>query len=166
MKEHLADLFQLVFIICATGLVLIFSRKKMKRRKLQAIKDCSEWIETTMPDGSIEIQIPNEQYERWAKERHKKDRCDRLIKKDGFHDKGGGQDGHIYFVENGQLCEIYYERSGDRQYHILLHFDTLTEWALPTKKIMTTNEKDYTRERLILWLKQKNIKADLNPKLL
>lgn len=119
------------------------------------------WTETKISDNTYITHIPQEQKDKWVAERHKRDKIDELIKKDGFYDKPNGRAGTIYHVDNGRLCEIDFEISGVKQYDILIYFDGLQEWLLPDKKAMTSVEKISVREKLALWLDKKKINAEL-----
>jgi hypothetical protein len=95
-----------------------------------------------LPEGSTETKIsedtyithiPQEQKDKWENERRKKDKIDKLSKRDGFYDKSSGRAGTIYYVENGKVCELDYEISGVKEFDILIYFNQLTEWVFPDK---------------------------------
>jgi hypothetical protein len=119
------------------------------------------WTETKISDDTYVTHIPQEQKDKWVADRHKHDNVNELIKKDGFYDKANGRSGTIYHVDNGKLCEIDFEISGVKQFDILIYFDSLKEWLLPDKKALTPVEKLHIKEKLLLWLDSKKIKADL-----
>lgn len=102
-------------------------------------------------------------YDGWNNERRRKDKLQSFVDKDGFHIQKGGRDGTIYYIENGKVCEIYWEISGIPQYDILVRFDVVDAWVLPTKQPFAADEKKKIERALILWLKEENIRADINP---
>ena len=115
--------------------------------------------ETNISADNYVINIPQEQKDKWVADRHKRDKVDELIKKDGFYDKPSGRSGTIYHADQRKLCEIDLEISGVKQYDILIYFDSLKEWILPFKKLMTTEEKAEIKEKLKPWLQNENINA-------
>lgn len=119
------------------------------------------WTETKISADTYVTHIPQEQKDKWVADRHKRDKVDELIKKDGFYNKPSGRSGTIYYVDKGKLCEIDLEISGVQQYDILIYFDNLKEWILPNKKVMTPVEKLDIKEKLKLWLYQEKLKAEI-----
>ena len=119
------------------------------------------WTETKISDDFYETNIPQEQINKWQKVRWKKDKLTKLLINDGFYLKTDGRSGIIYFVENNQLCEIYIEISGVKEFDFTIYFDQLNEWILPSKKVMLESQKESIREKLIIWLEKEKIKADL-----
>ena len=117
------------------------------------------WTETKISADTYVTHIPQEQKDKCVADRHKRDKVDKLIKKDGFYNKPSGRSGTIYHVDQGKLCEIDLEISGVKQFDILIYFDSLEEWILPFKKLMTTEEKAEIKEKLKLWLQNENINA-------
>jgi hypothetical protein len=101
-------------------------------------------------------------YDGWNNERRRKDKLRSFIDKDGFHIQKGGRDGTIYYISNGKVCEIYWEISGVPQYDILVGFDVVDSWVLPTKQLFTADEKKKIETELILWLKEENIRTEIN----
>ena len=119
------------------------------------------WTETKISDDFYETNIPQEQINKWQKVRWKKDKLTKLLINDGFYLKTDGRSGIIYFVENNQLCEIYIEISGVKEFDFTIYFDQLNEWILPSKKVMLESQKESIREKLIIWLEKEKIKVDL-----
>jgi hypothetical protein len=81
--------------------------------------------------------------------------------KNGFHIISKGREGTIYYVENRKVLEIYLEVSGVPQFDILVYFDSVENWKLPTVQKITLKEKSEVKEKLINWLKAKKIRAEL-----
>lgn len=106
-------------------------------------------------------EIPKGELNKWKQKRREKDRVNRLLEKNGFHDRPDGRTGIIYYVENGRVCEIEYELSGVKEFDILINFDQLEEWFLPNNSMISPNEKAFIKEKLNAWLKEKKIRADI-----
>ena len=119
------------------------------------------WTENKISKHTFLINIPKEELETWEINQRKKDKVNNIIDKDGFHLKPDGRNGTIYFVENKQLCQIYFENSAVKEFDILIFFDKLSEWKLPQKKTLLENEKIQIREKLIIWLNKNKLKSDL-----
>jgi len=119
------------------------------------------WTETKISDNAYLTEIPQEQKDNWIKERREKDKVEQLIKKNGFHDKPNGRQGTIYFVDNGKICELYYEISGAKEYDILIWFDHLNKWFLPKVETISPIDKQKIKNELQNWLDSKNIRAEL-----
>lgn len=139
-----------------------FLKRLFGQNKTTPIRNLPDgWTKTKISEDSYFVNIPREEKDKWKTERWKKDKVERLIEKDGFHLKEDGRCGIIYFVEKGKFCEIDFEISGVSQYDILVFFDRLSEWAFPSKKEITDIEKEVIKEKLMIWLKIKKIKAEL-----
>lgn len=82
-----------------------------------------------------------------------------IVNNEGFSIKYFGRWGYLYYVENGNMCRIWSEYSGVKEYTILLAFEDLEEWHLPLNKEMTQADKEEIRLKLIPWLKKEKIKA-------
>ncbi len=96
-----------------------------------------DWTETKISDDTYITHIPQEQKYKWKNERREKDKIDKLIKIDGFHDKSSGRTGVIYYVENGKVCELDYKISGVKNFDILMSFDQLAEWVFPIQETIS-----------------------------
>lgn len=119
------------------------------------------WTETKISNDNFITHIPQEQFDKWKIEKWRKDKVNDLLNNDGFYIKQDFRAGTIYFVDKVKLCEIYFELSGISQFDILVFFDNLEEWSLPSKIKMTKLEVKKIREKLIIWLSRENIKSDL-----
>lgn len=116
---------------------------------------------TKISDTVYETHISEEQKQIWDNERWEKDNVIKLLTKEGFHIKSHGRSGSIYYIEQGKMCEVYFEISGVPQYDILPAFSQLKTWKLPNKIPLTKDEKNRIEKELIIWLKDQNIKADI-----
>lgn len=134
---------------------------KIFKTKISEYKLPDEWTATKVPEATFVTEIPKEQKDKWENERREKDKVEQLINIDGFHDKSNGRAGTIYYVEKGQICEMYYEISGVKEFDILIWFDLLSDWILPERKAIKFEEKEAIKEKLVDWLKQKRIRAEL-----
>ncbi|NNT73254.1 hypothetical protein HKT18_13600 [Flavobacterium sp. IMCC34852] len=119
------------------------------------------WTEKKISEDTYLLTIPQEELEAWKIKRWKKDNVEKLIRENGFHMKSEGRSGTIYFVQENQVCEIYFEVSGVKEFDILISFEGLTEWELPERKTIGKTEKEEILEKLKIWLKEKKIKSDL-----
>ena len=119
------------------------------------------WTETKIADNAYITHIPKEHIDKWRLDRWKKDDVDKILKEQGFVIRSSGRTGRIYYVENDKLCEIEFEISGVKEFDILLYFDSFNKWLLPQLVEFTYLEKKAIKEKLIVWLKAENIKADL-----
>jgi hypothetical protein len=117
--------------------------------------------ETKTSEDTYVTDISQEQLDNWKIEKWKKDKVDDLLNDDGFHLKQDFRGGTIYFVDNGKVCEIYFELSGVTQFDILVFFENLVEWSFPLKTKMTEIEANEIREKLMIWLDKEKIKSDL-----
>jgi hypothetical protein len=113
-------------------------------------------------DNVFETRVSEEQREIWNSERWKKDNVTNLLAKDGFHIKDHGRSGSIYYIEQGKMCEIYFEISGVPQYDIVISFDGLRSWSLPQVAPLIPDKIKSIEIELISWLKKKRIKNDLS----
>jgi len=119
------------------------------------------WTETKISEDVYLTHIPQEQRDKWKTERRKRDKVDQLVNKNGFHLKDNGRAGTIYYVETGKYCEIDFELSGLEKFDILIFFDSLKDWVVPDKQLMTGDEKEELKNKLKTWLTSKNIRADV-----
>lgn len=92
-----------------------------------------------------------------------KDNLKSFINKNGFHIIKGGRDGMLYYISHGKVCEIYWEISGVPHLDILIGLDLVDSWSLPTKHLLTDEEKKRIETELLIWLKEQNIRADIYP---
>ena len=134
---------------------------KIFKTKTSEYKLPEGWTETKVAEDTFITEIPKEQKDKRENERREKDKVEQLIKIDGFYDKSNGRAGTIYYVEKGKICELYYEISGVKEFDILIWFDQLSNWILPERKPIKFEEKEAIKEKLVDWLKQKKIRAEL-----
>ena len=134
---------------------------KIFKAKFTKSKLPQGWTETKVSEDIYVTKIPQEQKDNWDNERREKDNVRKLSKKDGFHDKPKGRQGTIYFVDNGKVCELFYEISGAKEYDILIWFDQFNEWILPNVESINQVDKQVIKDKLIHWLDSKNIRVEL-----
>jgi hypothetical protein len=118
----------------------------------------------TPPYGSTAVKFDDTHFqhyyaekvkEKWIYERHFKDGVDDLLKKDGVYLKMHGIGGTLYFVNQGWLGEAYVEIGTTG---LLLTFNNVKHWSLPTKQLLTEPEKQKIKEEISSWaLKTKNV---------
>jgi len=119
------------------------------------------WTTVKIDDTTFQNHIAEIVKDKWISERRQKDNFDKVITTDGFHIKYHGRGGMIYYVDNGKVLEIDFEMSGIPQYDLLPYFDNLKGWAIPKNEPFAFKEQSAIKEKLLEWLKNKKIKADL-----
>jgi hypothetical protein len=103
-----------------------------------------------------------EEMQKFEIERRKKDNVDDLLSKDGFYDRRHGRDGYIYYVENGRLCEMYYELSCVKDYDINFFPIDLREWLNPKGTKIAVEHQLRILCNLRQWLTNENIKSSVD----
>jgi hypothetical protein len=68
--------------------------------------------------------------------------------KDGVHLKSYGRSGFLYIIDNGKIAEIEFEVGMNG---LVIYFNSLTIWTLPTKQILTADEKQKTKIDINNW---------------
>lgn len=119
------------------------------------------WTEQKISDTLFNTYIAEKVKNEWAAERREKDNLSSFIKVNGFHIKSHGRAGTIYYIEDEKVLEIDFEISGVKQYDILIFYDSVCNWALPSQVKISELQKSEIRERLVEWLKFKKICAEL-----
>ena len=90
-----------------------FLKRLFDRNKIMPTRKMLDGLtETKISEDTFYASIPQEVLDKWQIQRWKKDKIERLVKKDGFHLKEDGRCGTIYFIENEKFCEIDFEISG------------------------------------------------------
>jgi len=93
--------------------------------------------------------------DKWITERHVKDNVKDLLKKDGAHLKMHGGVGTLYIVDRGRLAEIDLEMG---MQGLLMYFKDMSYWYLPTKQLITEQERQAIKEMITTWaLQSKNV---------
>lgn len=80
------------------------------------------YIENNTSENDYWSELSKIENNKWQIDHWKKDKVNKLIKKDGFHLKENGRAGTIYYVEENKLCQIFFEISGVKQFDILFFF--------------------------------------------
>ena len=65
-----------------------------------------------------------------------------------MHLKSHGRSGFLYITDNGKIAEVEFELGMNG---LILYFDGLTNWSLPTKQILTKDEKQKIKNDIINW---------------
>ncbi len=118
---------------------------------------CSDQIKLTgnkinwkITKGSTVNKIDDTHYEHyysqkikdgWNEKRRTKDNLKSFIHEEGFHITGPNRSGTIYYISEGRVFEIFWELFNGQPFDISLSFDSLDSWALPTKQLLTSEEK-------------------------
>ena len=93
--------------------------------------------------------------EEWATERREKDKVQELFTKEGVHLKSHGRSGFLYITDNGKIAEVEFELGING---IIIYFNSLTNWTLPSKQPLTDNEKTKIKINITNWAtKTKNV---------
>ncbi len=96
------------------------------------------WTTVKIDDTHFEQHISEKLKLQWATNRREKDNVQNLINTDGIHLKSNGRNGYIYYVEKEKVTEIEYELGVKG---LILWFDSVDSWVLPTKQRLTKDEK-------------------------
>lgn len=120
------------------------------------------WTETKVCDDVYALHMPEGQIEKWKAERHEKDNVDELITKNGFHNCYHGRGGYIYYVEDGHLCEIFYELSDGLPFNIALSSLDLRRWARPEGKSIPQDKQLEILRKLRSWLREQKLRTGID----
>jgi hypothetical protein len=126
-----------------------YCRKQIKRN-VEDIKSKTPFGWTTIKFENTHFQhhISEKLKEEWATERREKDKVQELITKEGVHLKSHGRSGFLYITENGKIAEVEIELGMNG---LILYFNSLTNWSLPTKQTLTANEKQKIKIDINNW---------------
>lgn len=126
-----------------------YCRKQIKRNE-EDIKSKTPfgWTTIKFDDTHFQHHISEKLKEEWATERHKKDKVQELLTKDGVHLKSHGRSGYIYFVDKKRIAEIDFELGVNA---LILFFSRTNSWVLPTKQTLTEDEKQNIKNKIIGW---------------
>jgi uncharacterized protein YbaR (Trm112 family) len=167
--HYFSEEFWIDLAICADSMNMkneaVYCREQILRNEKTIgikIHRGTTWFEKA--DGLFEQHtVATTEHKEWVNERRKKDKLEKLIKKDGFHMKPQGRWGIIYHIDNGKVLELDWEISGVPQYDILLEFETLHSWSIPDGIPIMLEEELTIRRKLLDWLNKKKIRSDLRP---
>ena len=126
-----------------------YCRKQIKRN-VEDIKSKTPFGWTTIKFDNTHFQhhISEKLKEEWATERRGKDKVQELITKEGVHLKSHGRSGFLYITENGKIAEVEFELGMNG---LILYFNSLTNWSLPTKQTLTADEKQKIKIDINNW---------------
>ena len=126
-----------------------YCRKQIKRNA-EDIKSKTPFGLTTIKFDDIHFQhhISEKLKEEWATTRREKDKVQELLTKEGVYLKSHGRSGFLYITDNGRIAEIEFELGMNG---LILYFNSLTNWSLPTKQTITADEKQKIKIDINNW---------------
>ena len=124
-------------------------RKQIKRNENEIkSKTPFGWTTIKFDDTHIQHHISEKLKEEWATDRREKDKVQELLTKEGVHLKSHGRSGFLYITDNGRIAEVEFELGMNG---LILYFNSLTNWSLPTKQTLTVDDKQKVRNDIINW---------------
>jgi|GEM_PF-743692 len=143
-----------------------YCRRQIDRNKRDLRKLTPKgWTTVKIDDSHFQHYIPAIEKNKWEADRREKDKLQDMLPVNGFYMRSHGRSGYIYYIEDGNVVEIYWEVSGVPQYDILLSFYGLKGWSYPSSIPFAASEKEVIYDKLLKWLKEKNIRTDLEKQL-
>lgn len=126
-----------------------YCRKQIKRNA-EDIKSKTPfgWTTIKFDDTHFQHHISEKLKEEWATDRREKDKVQELLTKEGVHLKSNGRSGFLYITDNGRIAEVEFELGING---LILYFNSLTNWSLPTKQTLTVDDKQKVRNDIINW---------------
>ena len=126
-----------------------YCRNQIKRNE-EDIKSKTPfgWTTIKFDDTHFQHHISDKLKEEWATDRRGKDKVQELITKDGVHLKSHGRSGFLYITDNGKIAEVEFELGMNG---LILYFNSLTDWSLPTNQIITVEEKQKIKSDINNW---------------
>lgn len=124
-------------------------------RKAQQESGCQTpfgWTTVKLDDTHYEHHIAESIKEGWAAKRRQKDKLERMLRLDGFHQRSHGRGGMIYYIQQGRVLEIEYDIAGGNKFDLIIYLEEATHWALPVKQELLLKQKEEIREALRKWL--------------
>lgn len=126
-----------------------YCRKQIKRNEEDIkLKTPFGWTTIKFDDTHFQHNISEKLKEEWAAERREKDKVQALITKEGVHLKSHGRSGFLYITDNEKIAEVEFELGING---LILYFNSLANWSLPTKKTLTKDEKQKIKNDIINW---------------
>ena len=124
--------------------------KKQIKKNEQDIKSKTPfgWTTIKYDDTLFQHHISEKLKEEWSTTRREKDNVHELLKKEGVHLKSQGRSGFLYISEKGKIAEVEFELGING---LILYFDSLTNWSLPTKQILSVDEKQKIKIDINNW---------------
>jgi hypothetical protein len=126
-----------------------YCRKQIKRNA-DSVKSKTPfgWTTIKFDDTHFQHHISEKLKEEWANERREKDKVQEMIETEGVHLKSHGRSGFLYITDNGKIAEVEFEL---RMNGLILYFNSLTNWSLPTKQTLTADEKQKIKIDINNW---------------
>ena len=126
-----------------------YCRKQIKRNENEVkSKTPFGWTTIKFDDTHFQHHISEKLKEEWATDRREKDKVQELLTKEGVHLKSHGRSGFLYITDNGRIAEVEFELGMNG---LILYFNSLTNWSLPTKQTLTVDDKQKERNDIINW---------------
>ncbi|TCC89194.1 hypothetical protein EZ428_15950 [Pedobacter frigiditerrae] len=126
-----------------------YCRKQINRNERDIkLKTPFGWTTIKFDDTHFQHHISEKLKEEWAIERREKGKVQELIAKEGVHLKSHGRSGFLYITDNGRIAEVEFELGMNG---LIMYFNSLTNWSLPTKQTLTANEKQKIKIDINNW---------------
>ena len=106
------------------------------------------WTTIKFDDTHFQHHISEKLKNEWATKRREKDNVQELISNDGVHLKSHGRSGYIYITDKKRIAEVEFELGING---LILYFNTLAHWSLPTKQNLATGEKQKIKSDIVSW---------------
>lgn len=106
------------------------------------------WTTIKFNDTHYQHHISEKLKEEWAAERRKKDNIEELLTIEGVHLKSHTRGGFLYITDNRKIAEVEFELGING---LILYFNSLTNWSLPTKEQLTADEKQKIKIDIENW---------------
>jgi hypothetical protein len=103
------------------------------------------WTTIKIDDTHFQHHISDKLKDEWTRERREKDRVSALMNKEGVHLKSHGRGGFIYLVDKGRIAELEFELGING---LILYFENLGHWTIPTKTKITEEERKQMQHQL------------------
>jgi hypothetical protein len=124
------------------------------RKELEKIQAEVGW---NISKGSTVLKIDDTHFEhyysekvkdKWTNDRQSKDKVSELLDKNAVHLKSNGRSGYLYIVDDRKIAEVEYELGVNG---FIIYFENLSNWILPTIRILTLVEKEKIKSDIINW---------------
>ena len=139
--------------VCLIRQIIAESKSKKNEQHIKTTTPFG-WTTIKYDDTLFQHHISEKLKEEWPTTRREKDNVHELFIKEGVHLKSQGRSGFLYISEKGKIAEVEFELGANG---LILYFNSLTNWSLPTKQILTADEKQKIKIDINNWaLKTKN----------
>jgi hypothetical protein len=116
------------------------------------------WTTVKADDTHLEHHMSEQLLANVATIRHNNDKVHDLAKTDGVHLKSYGRSGVLYIVNNGNVAEVDFEW-GWRC--LMVFFSNMAYWTLPTRQLMTPDEKQKVKDDVLAWAAKEKKKIEI-----